>query len=262
MEKMMDTKQLTAPCIIMHIPHSSRIIPAEVRSQFIVDDSVLNEELDILTDHYTDELFTIDNPSVANLKFPVSRFVVDPERFDDDTQEPMARQGQGVIYTKRTNLEPLRNPISEAQRTKLLDQYYRPHHKQLEAYVNEALSVHGKALIIDGHSFPSKPLAVDLNQTGLRPDICLGTDSFHTPQSLIDECAVTFRDAGFSVEVNSPYTGTMVPLKYYGIDERVSSILIEVNHRVYLKNEPVDLTRTANFDTIKKLINQLISRKL
>jgi len=258
----MDTKQLKAPWIIMHIPHSSRIIPARVRPQFIIDDAVLNEELDILTDHYTDELFTIDSPSVVNLKFPVSRFVVDPERFDDDSQEPMYKQGQGVIYTKRTNLEPLRKPISESQRTALLDQYYRPHHQQLDAYVNEALSVHGKALIIDGHSFPSNPLAVDLNQTGLRPDICLGTDSFHTPQSLIDECAVIFRDAGFSVEVNSPYTGTMVPLKYYGIDERVSSILIEVNRRVYLKNEPVDLTRTENFDTIKKLINQLISRKL
>jgi len=254
----MDTKQLAAPWIIMHIPHSSRIIPVDVRPQFIVDDSVLNAELDILTDHYTDELFTIDNPSVANLKFPVSRFVVDPERFDNDSQEPMAKQGQGVIYTHRTNLKPLRDPISEAQRTALLDQYYRPHHQQLETYVNDALSVHGKALIIDGHSFPSNPLAVDLNQTGLRPDICLGTDSFHTSQALIEECSELFSNAGFSVEVNSPYTGTMVPLKYYGVDDRVNSILIEVNRRVYLKNEPVDLTRTANFDIIKKLIYQLI----
>lgn len=247
------------PWIITHIPHSSRSIPDDVRDQFIVSDAELMKQLDILTDHYTDELFTINHPEVANLKFPVSRFVVDPERFDDDSQEPMSKQGQEVIYMKTTDLKPLRRTLQDTERTALLNQYYRPHHQVLETLVEMALSAHGKALIIDGHSFPNKPLAVDLNQQADRPDICLGTDSFHTPQQLIDDCTELFRNAGFSVEVNHPYAGTMVPLKYYGKDNRVSSILIEVNRRVYLRDEPVDLTRTAGFFELQQLICQLIN---
>jgi len=248
------------PWIITHIPHSSRLIPDDVRDQFIVSDEELMQQLDILTDHYTDELFTINHPEVANLKFPVSRFVVDPERFDDDCQEPMAKQGQGVIYMKTPDLKPLRRSLQDSERTALLNQYYRPHHQQLETLVEKALSVHGKALLIDGHSFPNKPLKVDLNQEPDRPDICLGTDSFHTPQELIDDCTELFGNAGFTVEVDQPYAGTMVPLSYYGKDNRVSSILIEVNRRVYLCDEPVDLMRTGGFFKIHRLVSKLINK--
>jgi len=253
---------LQIPWIITHIPHSSRVIPNDVRDQFVVNDVELKQQLDILTDHYTDELFSVNNPEVVNLKFPISRFVVDPERFDDDSQEPMAKQGQGVIYMKTTDLKPLRRKLSEPERTDLLNQYYRPHHKQLDSLVEKALSQHGKALIIDGHSFPDKPLAVDLNQQANRPDICLGTDPFHTPQQLIDDCTELFSKAGFSVQVNQPYVGTMVPLKYYGKDDRVSSILIEINRRVYLRDEPVELNKTEVFFKIQRLIMQLIRMKL
>ena len=40
-------------------------------------------------------------------------------------------------------------------------------------------------LIIDGHSFPALPLPYELNQTAFRPDFCLGTDDFHTPEELV-----------------------------------------------------------------------------
>jgi len=247
------------PWIITHIPHSSRLIPAEIRDQFLLSDAELNQQLDILTDHYTDELFAVDNPEVESLKFPVSRFVVDPERFDDDRQEPMAKQGQGVTYMKTTDLKPLRRKLSESERTKLLNQYYRPHHKQLDDLVEKALAQYGKALIIDGHSFPDKPLAVDLNQQADRPDICLGTDPFHTPQQLIDDCTELFSNAGFSVGINQPYAGTMVPLRYYGKDNRVSSILIEINRRIYLRDEPVDLIKTDSFLEVQNIIHKIIS---
>jgi hypothetical protein len=40
--------------------------------------------------------------------FPVSRLVVDPERFVDDATEPMAACGMGVIYTQTSQRMPLR----------------------------------------------------------------------------------------------------------------------------------------------------------
>ena len=52
-----------------------------------------------MTDHFTDELFA-GSSGTARVVYPVSRLVVDPERFVDDAQETMVSRGMGVIYTK------------------------------------------------------------------------------------------------------------------------------------------------------------------
>ena len=84
--------------MILHIPHSSQHIPEDVRPVILLDDMELREELIRMTDAYTDELFMF--PGNVSVVFPISRLAVDPERFVDDAQEPMAEKGMGVIYTK------------------------------------------------------------------------------------------------------------------------------------------------------------------
>lgn len=83
------------PWVIIHVPHSSRLIPDEYRSSYLLNDTELERELDLLTDHFTDTLFDINLPEVVSLVFPVSRFLVDPERFVLNREEPMAARGQG-----------------------------------------------------------------------------------------------------------------------------------------------------------------------
>ena len=46
--------------MILHIPHASHRIPAEVRDQFVLNDEALQAELLRMTDAFTDELFEID----------------------------------------------------------------------------------------------------------------------------------------------------------------------------------------------------------
>lgn len=48
---------------IIHIPHASRYIPDDVREFICLDEKSLEAELDRLTDHYTDELFAIEDNS-------------------------------------------------------------------------------------------------------------------------------------------------------------------------------------------------------
>lgn len=50
-----------------------------------------------MTDHLTDVLFAV--PGVTSVRFPVSRLVLDPERFESDDREVMATKGMGVVYT-------------------------------------------------------------------------------------------------------------------------------------------------------------------
>ena len=47
--------------MILHIPHSSRVIPGNVRDQIILSDRELDAELDRMTDAYTDELFSLEH---------------------------------------------------------------------------------------------------------------------------------------------------------------------------------------------------------
>ncbi|HUW08802.1 MAG TPA: N-formylglutamate amidohydrolase, partial [Anaerolineae bacterium] len=123
------------------------------------------------------------------------------------------------------------------ERQRLLDAYYVPHHKKLKQLVREALETSGHALIIDGHSFPSSPLPCDPDQTQGRPDICLGTDPFHTPEWLADAAERAFREMGWRVERNRPYDGTMVPRSFLHKDARVHSIMVEINRALYLDED-------------------------
>jgi N-formylglutamate amidohydrolase len=244
---------------ILHLPHASRAIPNDVRESICLSDSELEIQLDRLTDHYTDELFSLDHPDVISLVYPVSRFVVDPERFSEDALEPMAVWGQGMVYTKTVDGLPFRNELSLNDRNDLVDRFYWPHHNQLDRLTEEALTAHGRALIIDAHSFPSNPLPVDLDQSAERPDICIGSDEFHTPAELVGTIKTMFEEAGYSVLINSPYIGTLVPNKYYCKDSRVKSVMIEINRRIYLRDEPQDIRKSEpGFSRLQALLSEIM----
>ena len=97
----------------------------------------------------------------------------------------MSRVGMGVIYTRGTLRQKLREAPSPSVRQELLDQFYHPHHRKLEEIVDQTLAEHDRCLSIDGLSFPSKALPYELNAEAARPDFCLGTDDFHTAEKLV-----------------------------------------------------------------------------
>ena len=107
----------------------------------------------------------------------------------------------------------------------------------MEEFVRDALAAGGPALIIDAHSFPSSPLPCNLDQTQDRPDICIGTDRFHTPEWLKDVAVSAFRDQGWRVELNRPYSGSIVPMSRYLKDDRVHSVMIEISRALYMNEQ-------------------------
>lgn len=168
--------------MILHIPHSSCVIPDDFRDQIVLSDNELSTELLLMTDWFTDELFVL--PETTILRFPISRLLVDVERFPDDIQEPMSSVGMGMIYKCTAHRNELKRKL-QPHEIKSLVQYYETHHERLSAEVNRELETYGQALIVDCHSFPSVPLPCDMNKSTPRPEFCIGTDSFHTPDSLI-----------------------------------------------------------------------------
>lgn len=187
-----------------------------------------------MTDRWTYELISDYGPSAEIINSPVSRLVVDVERFHDDSQEIMAGIGMGAIYKVTHNLQPLRRPISEDERLDILNTWYHPHHERLSNAVDKAIERYGKALILDIHSYPKNPLPYEINSTGPRPQICIGTDDFHTSDALNAAALAAFHSTGLDTAFNSPFAGALVPSKHYHRDNRVQSLMIEIRRDLYM----------------------------
>lgn len=219
--------------VILHIPHASREIPAPYDAGLLLSRADLERELIRLTDLYTDELYSL--PGAARAVFPVSRFLVDAERFEDDAHEPMAARGMGAVYTVTTDLKPLREKPDTGLQEELLARYYRPHHEALNIWADSALLQHGRGLLFDCHSFPSKALPYELETVPRpRPQICIGTDAFHTPAMLTKALVEGFTGLGYEVGLDTPFAGTLTPARHYGKSRNIHAAMIEVRKDLYV----------------------------
>ena len=236
--------------LILHIPHASKHIPKEYLPYFCLSEELLEYELLKMTDHYTDELFSTPSDSTHFLKFPVSRLLVDPERFEDDHKELMSEVGMGCIYLKTHDGHDLKNvdPI----RSELLTKYYRRHHDNFTQMVGKIYKEHSKVLIVDCHSFPKNPLPYEKDQRPNRAEFCIGTDIFHTPAEIRDFLMNFFRKSGFSVALDKPFSGSIVPMEFWKKDKNIKSVMIEVRRDLYMNEESGE--KSPNFERIKEVI--------
>ncbi len=212
--------------VILNIPHSSTVIPKWAVNDIIIPDREIDLLVDFMTDKDVDKLWAfvpVENKQVAS----VSRLVVDTERYRNDADEAMSLKGMGLYYTH--------TPDGKQFRIRTKDTYsrclriYDEYHTSLEKMVSACLEEHGKCIILDCHSFHDK-----MDYTGYTPndfpDVCIGVNGTicAEAQFVID----TFKTAGYTVKVNEPFAGSLVPLKYFN-DTRVQSVMIELNRRIY-----------------------------
>lgn len=219
--------------LVGHVPHASSVIPRSVRREILLDDEGLARELVRLTDWDTDDLFDwLRDRGATMFVNRLSRLVVDPERFADDAEEPMAAVGQGAVYTRTTSGAPLRE-LTEEARGRRIAQSFEPYHAALSRLVGSLLERFGRCTLIDCHSFATLALPSERDQSPHRPDICIGTDAFHTPAALAASLERRFRAEGLRVRRDTPFSGSLVPLDLYRRDRRVTSVMIEVRRGLY-----------------------------
>ena len=239
------------PPLILHVPHASTHIP--------FTDGYLNKEttareIQLLTDWYTDELFGNKRDTIIQANF--SRVFCDVERFALDEIEPMAAKGMGLAYTHCDDGTPLRQMTTEL-RNSIFKGYYEPHHQRLNDVVDECVKRDGRARIIDCHSYPDVPLMRDVDQTRPRPDFNIGIDAFHTPKKWIELSKTFFEQHGYSLGIDWPYAGTMVPTKVFKSNASVHSIMLEVNRKLYL--QPNHPAKNNAFDQIRTVVQDWLS---
>lgn len=222
---------------ILHIPHASTFIPDF--EGFLLEK--VEENLNLLTDWETDKIFDVEG--VKKIVTPYSRLFCDVERFEDES-EPMFKIGRGFFYTQGYDGSELRK-LNLMLKESVYRNFYLKHHELLYEGAKERLEKHDVCHIVDCHSFNDNP-AVKY------PDICIGTNTFHTPDHLLDYTFNYFTNLGCSVKVNDPYTGCIIPKPYFMKNEDVKGIMIEVNKRLYMNDSFVDYEKV---EQLRKVMN-------
>lgn len=192
----------------------------------------LMKEVRKWTDWFTDVIFVPDNrPGIKSVIADYSRFVVDVERLLDD---PMNKVGQGIIYTKFNELQ---RTISDEEKMGMMAYYYT-YIKQLKSMLNE------HSLLIDCHSFPSGLSDVD---------VCIGVnEDWSRPSNFLVELVFEFfKQKGYKVELNTPYSNTIAPPTNF----RYDSIMIELNKRIYMNEDTLEMLDSA--DVLRSSLNTL-----
>ncbi|GAB2852688.1 N-formylglutamate amidohydrolase [Streptomyces deserti] len=220
--------------VILHVPHSAREIPAEVRAGIVLDDHALERELDHITDAHTAEIAEVAAEAAGATPWRfvnrLSRLVVDPERFPDEREEMLA-VGMGAVYTRTTHRTVLRPDGFDPE--PLIERYFRPYARAMTQAVADRLAATGRAVVVDVHSYPSARLPYELHGEGPRPPVCLGTDSFHTPPELLAAAREAFAACG-ETGLDSPFSGAYVPLEFYGTQPRVGALMVEIRRDTYM----------------------------
>lgn len=218
--------------ILFHVPHSSLKIPKQYWDICIKDKKYIKRTNKFLSDYLTDKL--IPN-KCHKLVFKYSRLFCDVEKFKDDLKEIMSKKGMGVIYTNDCDTTIV-IPNKKYKRI-VLKSYYDKHHNKLDKTVTNILKKHKNCVIVDFHSF-SYEMARKLFDTNNNPDICIGIDNTYTDEELTNLTINHFKEYGYSIEINKPYSGTIIPNKYFNkTEKRLSSIMLEINKRIYLNNK-------------------------
>lgn len=236
---------------ILHIPHSSSHIP--FYDGYVVGQQTMKDEINLLTDWFADELFDLPYLKVVT---PFSRIFCDVERFEDDNFEVMSNKGMGMCYTHLDNGELMR-VVEPELRERIKSEFYLPHHRALEGLTSELLHKYGHVNVVDCHSFSDIPFNRDLNKDMPRPDFCLGIDEFHTPKELYLLVQDLLTSTGYKVLINNPYSGTIIPMKYFNKNRNVRGLMIEVNRKLYMTTSNGGASKTTSFDSISKTIQNI-----
>jgi len=236
--------------IVLHIPHSSLKLPCGFLKNVIVSKEVVENFNHAITDLYTSDLFGKNQYSKVIAKY--SRIYCDVEKFADDDKEVMSRFGMGFVYTHTNNGIEFLDPTTE-YKNKIFNGYYTKHHNKLDEIVSSTLEK-GTTLLIDCHSFSRDIIMFEDKKNNL-PDICIGFDELYYNEKLVNYIKTYFENCGYNVQFNYPYSGTIIPNKYFRqTTEKLFCVMIEINKNLYLNSKN---KKNSNFNIMKKQIKTL-----
>lgn len=241
--------------VIVEVPHAGLSVDPESMATLIAPSQSLGRDADL----FVDELYA-EAPDVGAtlLVSHVSRYVCDLNRAETDV-DPLTVEGgtarsapHGVIWRVTTDNRPaLARPLPFWELERRLVLIYRPYHRALQALLDERVAEFGFAILLCGHSMPSRGREGHIDPGRERADVVPGSRGRSTCAEavlrLVDRHAARQR---LSVAHDEPYRGGFSTAHYGRPREHVHAIQIELARRLYMDEQT--LTKKPNeFQSLK-----------
>lgn len=194
-------------------------------------------------DLYADQLFADAPDEGAHLLVSnTSRYVCDLNRAEGDVDSLAVEGGtarnspHGLVWRTTTEGRPaLTGPLSRAEYERRLELYHRPYHRALADLLEERRKAHGFAILLCGHTMPSRGRDGHDDAGTERADVVPGSRGrTSAAPAVIDLVDRLGREAGFRVVHDEPYRGGFSTGNYGRPNERVHAIQIELARRLYM----------------------------
>jgi N-formylglutamate deformylase len=175
------------------------------------------------------------------------------------------RLGKGLIWKFTDEGVPIYDrQLPAAELLQRIERCWKPYHAAVERAIDAAHVRHGYSIHINCHSMPSVAASHATLHPGLvHADFVIGDRDGSTSSPALSERICAFlRERGYSVDYNHPYKGVELVRRYGKPAEHRHSIQIEINRKLYMNEQTLDLDQAGYLrltTDLKALVEQLMA---
>lgn len=246
--------------LLVSVPHTGTQIPADLQVLFTPEALQVTD-----TDWHLDVLYDFVKEQGASLLIPqYSRYVVDLNRPPEDTAMYPGANNTGLCPITDFEGTLIYQRECEPDAAQILQrrlQYWLPYHTALEAELDRIKSVHGFAILLDGHSIKSElPWLFD----GNLPDLNIGTaNGSSCSQALRDSVGQLLAHQNrFSYVMDGRFKGGYITRRYGQPSKQIHAVQLEMCWHTYMPEMPpyeIDPQRQPKITAFLKQLTQLLA---
>lgn len=240
--------------VVVEVPHAGLSVDALTLTSLAAPARSIAVDADL----YVDELYACAPDVGATLLVAEhSRYVCDLNRSEQDV-DPLAVAGgsaqrapHGLIWRDTTEGQrALYQPLSRDELERRLVTYYRPYHQRLTELLAAKRAKFGFAVLLAGHSMPSRGRPGHADTGRDRADVVPGSRGRTTAAGvIIDTPEQVARPRGWTVVHDDPYRGGFTT-EFYGRPERNQHALqVELSRRLYMNEATLEKKRDGFEET-------------
>jgi N-formylglutamate amidohydrolase len=232
--------------------------------------AALSPELDVRcdADMFVDRLYRVGEAGGPEtfVAAHLSRFVCDLNRDPDDVSRgavpehpaPRNHDGRGFIWAVTTTGAPaLARPLTLAE-WKLRTAVHAAYHDAIDRALRRARDRFGYAILVDGHSMPSRGRAGHKDPGRPRAHVVPGDrDGTSCAPALTTFVTRHFQTLGFEVRANDPYKGGFITTHHGRPSDRIHAIQIEMRRDLYMDEERFAIAEPG-FDRVRNAVASLL----
>ncbi|MBK7586788.1 MAG: N-formylglutamate amidohydrolase [Myxococcales bacterium] len=250
--------------VVVEVPHAGLFIDPMSLATLVAPARAIGQDADL----FVDELYA-DAPSegATLLVSKVSRYVCDLNRADNDvdalTIEGAAGRSSphGLVWRATTENTPaLSGPLSRAELERRLRDIYRPYHGTLTRLLELKRERFGFAILLCGHSMPSRGRAGNSDPGRPRADVVPGsrgrTSAAEEVIAVPDELA---RQRGWSVAHDDPYRGGFSTAHYGRPRSGIHAVQVELTRKLYMHESTLE-KKANDFEATRAYCRAVVAR--